>query len=192
MCKKRVLALTTAGAIAMAVPLAAAQDSQSADTANGQTNDQTAHTTSRAHERGCSHHHDEPDPARCTAELTAHLNFKVLSALQSESPQLQNVRQDTSLSREDARSKMRDIRTATESEIRGVLDSNQQKEWDEMQAWAPDGYQPTASEGLPRVRTRSRQRIRLDCVSRGGRYGNKSSGRLMDHPVKKVRYDYEN
>ena len=140
MFKKCLLILTTAGAVALAAPFAAAQDSQPDDQANGQTNNQTGQTSPRAHERGCGHHHDAPDPARCTAELTTRLNLtpdqqaKVLSALQSESSQLQSVRQDTSLSPEGARSKMRDIRTATEFEIRGVLDYNQQNEWDEMQS----------------------------------------------------------
>ena len=136
---KCLLILTTAGAIAFAVPFAAAQDSQSDDRANGKTNNQTSQTTPRAHERGCSHHHDAPDPARCAAELTTRLNLapdqqaKVLRALQSESSQLQRVGEDTSLSREEAGLQMRDIRIASESEIRGALDSNQQKEWDEMQ-----------------------------------------------------------
>jgi hypothetical protein len=121
MFKKCLLILTTAGAIAIAAPFASAQDNRSDNPANGQTTDQTTLTARRAHERGCGHHYHAPDPAGCTAELTNRLNLtpdqqaKVLSALQSESSQMQIVR------------------TATESQIRGVLDSNQQKDWDQMQ-----------------------------------------------------------
>jgi len=119
--KKCLLILAMAGVIAIAASFAAAQDNRSDSPANGQTNDQTTLTARPAHERGCGHHHHAPDPAECTAELTNRLNLtpdqqaKVLSALQSESSQMQIVR------------------TATESQIRGVLDPNQQKDWDQMQ-----------------------------------------------------------
>lgn len=121
MFKKCLLILTTAGAIAIAAPLGAAQSIQSNDPANGQTTDQTTLTARPAHERGCGHRHHAPDPAGCTAELTNRLKLtpdqqaEVLSALQSESSQMQIVR------------------TASDSQIRGVLDSNQQKDWDRMQ-----------------------------------------------------------
>ncbi|MGA3091250.1 MAG: hypothetical protein ABSD75_21795 [Terriglobales bacterium] len=132
MFRKCLLILIAANAIAIATLFAAAQDSQSSQPA-GQTNPQ-----GRA--RGCGHHHDAPDPEACTAELTNRLNLtpdqqaKVLHALQSESSQRQGLQQDTSLSREDGRTKMREVRTATDSEIRGALDPNQQKEWDELQS----------------------------------------------------------
>jgi hypothetical protein len=140
MFEKYLLIFITVGAIALAAAFATAQDSQSDDQASGPTNNQTLQTYPHAHERGCGHQHDARDPARCTAELTAHLNStpdrqaKVLSAIQSGSSRLQSVRQDTSLSPEDARSKTRDIRTASESEIRGVLDYSQENEWEETQS----------------------------------------------------------
>ncbi len=39
-----------------------------------------------------------------------------------------------SLSQDDRRAKMMDIHKATDAQIRGILDSTQQKKWDEMQA----------------------------------------------------------
>ncbi|MGC2648616.1 MAG: hypothetical protein WA261_20195 [Candidatus Sulfotelmatobacter sp.] len=126
--KKWLLVSVAAGAIAIAAPFAAAQDNQS--------NDQQ---TPPAQEHG-GHHHGPPDPAKRTAELTKKLNLtsdqqsKVQEALQSEHSQMESVHQDSSLSQPDRRAKMMDIRKTTDSQIRAVLDSNQQKKWDEMQA----------------------------------------------------------
>jgi hypothetical protein len=58
----------------------------------------------------------------------------VQDALQSQQSQMQSLRQDTSLSQQDRRAKMMDIHKNTDSQIRALLDSNQQKKWDEMQA----------------------------------------------------------
>jgi Spy/CpxP family protein refolding chaperone len=128
MLKKWLLVSVAAGAIAIAAPFAAAQDNQS--------NDQQAPP---AQENG-GRHHGAPDPAKRTAELTKKLNLtsdqqsKVQEALQSEHSQMESVHQDSSLSQPDRRAKMMDIRKTTDSQIRAVLDSNQQKKWDEMQA----------------------------------------------------------
>jgi Spy/CpxP family protein refolding chaperone len=127
MLKKYLLVLAAAGAISMVAPFAAAQDSQA--------NDQSA-----PQEANGGHRHGPPDPAKRTAELTKQLNLtsdqqgKVLSALQSEHSQMESLHQDTSLSQQDRHAKMVDIRKATDSQIRELLDSNQQKKWDEMQA----------------------------------------------------------
>jgi hypothetical protein len=47
---------------------------------------------------------------------------------------MEGLHQDSSLSQQDRRAKMMDIHKATDAQIRGVLDANQQKKWDEMQA----------------------------------------------------------
>jgi periplasmic protein CpxP/Spy len=128
MLKKYVLVLVAAGAFSIAAPVASAQDSQS--------NDQAAPPSQ---ENG-GHHHGPPDPARRTAELTKRLNLtsdqqpKVLAALQSENSQMESLHQDSSLSQPDRRAKMMEIRKTTDSDIRALLDSTQQKKWDEMQA----------------------------------------------------------
>lgn len=128
MLKKWLLVSVAAGAIAIAAPFAAAQDSQS--------NDQQA----PAGQENGGRHHGHADPAKRTAELTKKLNLtsdqqsKVEEALQSEHSQMESVHQDSSLSQPDRHAKMMDIRKTTDSQIRAVLDSNQQKKWDEMQA----------------------------------------------------------
>ncbi len=128
MLKKYVLVLIAGTAVSIAASFAAAQDSQS--------NDQSAPPS---HEMG-GHHHGPPDPAQRTAELTKKLNLtsdqqsKVLAALQSEHSQMESLHQDTSLSQQDRHAKMMEIHKTTDSQIRELLDSNQQKKWDEMQA----------------------------------------------------------
>ncbi|MFZ0864298.1 MAG: hypothetical protein ABR881_08455 [Candidatus Sulfotelmatobacter sp.] len=128
MLKQSLLVLVAAGAISIAAPFAAAQDTPPAD-----------QQSQPSQEHG-GWHHGPHDPAQRTKELTKHLNLtsdqqtKVQDALQSEHSQMESLRQDTSLSQQDRRAKMMDIRKNTDSQIRGLLDSKQQKNWDEMQA----------------------------------------------------------
>lgn len=127
MIKQSVLALVAAGLISVGASFAAAQDNP--------PNDQSP----PAQENGMRHH-GPVDPAQRTAELTKKLNLtsdqqtKVHDALQSEHSQMESLHQDSSLSQQDRRAKMMDIRKATDAQIRGVLDANQAKKWDEMQA----------------------------------------------------------
>jgi len=77
----------------------------------------------------------------------------VQSALESERSQMESLHQDSSLSQQDRRAKMMEIHKGTDAQIRGVLDSNQQKKWDEMQAkreqWMQNrrGGSPDAGSG---------------------------------------------
>ena len=86
------------------------------------------------------HHRGMPDPAERTKELTKKLKLnsdqqaKVQSTLESERSQMESLRQDSSMSREDRHSKMMDIHKSTDTQIRGLLDADQQKKWDEMQS----------------------------------------------------------
>jgi protein CpxP len=129
MFKQGLATLLAAGAIAVAAPLASAQDNSS----NSQQQSQPSQETGREH-------HGRPDPAERTAHLTKKLNLtsdqqaKVLQILQSEQSQMQSAHQDSSTSQQDRHAKMMDIRKTTDAQIRTVLDSNQQKQWDEMQA----------------------------------------------------------
>jgi periplasmic protein CpxP/Spy len=126
MLKQSLLVLVAAGAISIAAPFAAAQDSPS------QNNDQQA-SQQQGHRHGM-------DPDQRTQELTKKLKLttdqqaKVKDALVSEHSQMESLHQDSSLSQDDRRAKMMDIRKTTDTQIRGLLDSNQQKKWDEMQA----------------------------------------------------------
>ena len=128
MYKRLLLTAIAAGLITMGANFAAAQDSMS--------HDQQA----SSQEGGHMHHGMGMDPAKRTAELTKKLNLtsdqqgKVQSILESEKSQMQSLHQDNSMSQQDRHSKMMDIHKTSSDQIRALLDSNQQKKWDEMQA----------------------------------------------------------
>jgi periplasmic protein CpxP/Spy len=132
MFKQCLLVLIAAGLISVTVPFAAAQDSPSGNSSNDQQ-------SSPSQDNGM-HRHGPPDPARRTQELTKRLNLtsdqqtKVLDALQSEHSQMESLHQDSSLSQQDRHTKMMEIHKSSDAQIRGLLDSTQQKKWDEMQA----------------------------------------------------------
>lgn len=58
---------------------------------------------------------------------------KVLSIFQDEQKQIEALRSDSSLSQEDRWSKMREIRQNTNTQIKGTLNPDQAKKFDEMQ-----------------------------------------------------------
>jgi Spy/CpxP family protein refolding chaperone len=134
MLKKCLLVLLAAGLISSAVPFAAAQSSPP-------DNQQSAHG---------NWHHGPPDPTQQTAELTKKLNLtsdqqtKAQGVFQSEHSQMEALHQDNSLSDQDRHAKMMEIHKSTDTQIRALLDSNQQKKWDEMQAkrgeWGKHGH----------------------------------------------------
>jgi periplasmic protein CpxP/Spy len=127
MLKHCLLTLMLAGLI-YAAPSVIAQNSPGTD--------QQSAAAGAPPERG----HRDFDPQKMTDRLTKKLDLtsdqqtKVLDILKSQQSQMESVRSDTSLSRQDRHAKMMDIRKASDSQIRGLLDSNQQKKWDEMQA----------------------------------------------------------
>jgi periplasmic protein CpxP/Spy len=130
MFKKYLLALLGASLIAIAVPMVTAQsDAQP----SGQSNDQMSGSMG-------GRHHGPQDPAKRTAELTRKLNLtsdqqtKVQSIFESERSQMETVHNDSSLSQDDRHSKMMTIRQSSDTQVRALLDANQQKKWDEMQA----------------------------------------------------------
>ena len=129
MLKQCFLVLLAAGVISVTAPLATAQSNDSPPPNNQQP----------AQGNG-GWHHGPPDPAQRTKELTEKLKLtsdqqtKVQDILQSEHSQMESLHQDSSLSQQDRRAKMMDIRKNSDTQIRALLDSNQQKKWDEMQA----------------------------------------------------------
>jgi protein CpxP len=129
MLKHPLLVLVAAGVISVTAPFAAAQNSPS-------SNDQQSSMS----QEGGGHRHGPPDPVERTRELTKHLKLtsdqqtKAQSALEAEHSQMESLHQDTSLSQQDRHAKMMEIHKATDEQIRGLLDSTQQKKWDEMQA----------------------------------------------------------
>jgi Spy/CpxP family protein refolding chaperone len=120
---KKHLAVLAAGIICIAAPIAVAQDSPASNPPS---------------DKG-SWHHGPPDPAQRTQELTRKLNLtsdqqtKVQEILQSERSQMESLRQDQSQSA-DRRTKMMDIHKSSDAQVRALLDANQKKKWDEMQA----------------------------------------------------------
>jgi periplasmic protein CpxP/Spy len=138
MLKQCLLVLVAAGLISITAPFAAAQDSPS-------NNQQSP----PSHDNGRGHH-GPPDPAQRTQELTKQLKLtsdqqtKVQDVLQSERSQMESLRQDTSNSHEDRHAKMMEIHKTSDTQIRALLDSTQQKNWDEMQAkreqWMQDRH----------------------------------------------------
>jgi|ERR1700733_6818833 protein CpxP len=127
MYKRFLLIAIAAGLITVGANFATAQDSMSHDQQGASSQDS-------------EHMHHGMDPAKRTQELTKKLNLtsdqqgKVQSILQSEKSQMESLHQDNSMSQQDRRSKMMDIHKTSSDQIRALLDSTQQKKWDEMQA----------------------------------------------------------
>jgi len=90
-------------------------------------------------EGGDHHHGHMMSPEDRTERLTKALNLsddqksKVLSILQDEHKQMEALRSDSSLSRDDRWSKMREIHENTTTQIKGTLNSDQAKKFSEMQ-----------------------------------------------------------
>jgi periplasmic protein CpxP/Spy len=129
MLKKYLPLVLAAGLISSAASFAVAQDNPAP------SNDQSQPMQGKG-----GWHHGPPDPQQRTQELTRKLKLtsdqqsKVLDILQSEKSQMESLRADTATSQQDRRAKMMDIHKNSDSQIRDLLDSTQQKKWDEMQA----------------------------------------------------------
>jgi Spy/CpxP family protein refolding chaperone len=80
------------------------------------------------------------DPAKRTEMLTKQLKLtsdqqaKVLGIFKSEQSRMEGLRSDSSLSQDDRRSKMMEIRKTTNDQVRAFLDTDQQKKWDAIQS----------------------------------------------------------
>ncbi len=143
MFKHCLLALMLVGLLYTAAPTLIAQ--------NNQTNDQSAQEGAPPDHHGRDHF----DPQRMTDRLTKQLNLtsdqqtKVLDIFKTQQSQMESVRSDTSLSQQDRRQKMMDIRKSSDEQIREALTPDQQKKWDEMQSkqrqWHEHGQQGAPS-----------------------------------------------
>jgi protein CpxP len=69
-----------------------------------------------------------------TLALTDDQSAKILALLQKDQEKIKPLRDDTSLSQEDRRAKMREIRTASQEEINKILTPDQQAKWKEEMA----------------------------------------------------------
>ena len=89
---------------------------------------------------GGGHRHGRMmSPEERTDHLTQALNLsddqkgKVLSIFQDEQKQMEAVRSGSSLSRDDRWSKMREIHQNATTQVKGTLNADQAKKFDEMQ-----------------------------------------------------------
>ena len=87
--------------------------------------------------------------------LTSDQQTKIRPILDSESTQMQSLRSDTSMSRDDKMMKMRSIRETTNSQITPILTTEQQQKWQQMQAQhrppqgGPGMGAPAGDQGAP-------------------------------------------
>ena len=127
MFKRCLLLLLAASVISFAATIAVAQDNSS-------------NTPPSSAPMGNDHYHHGPmDPAQHAEMLAKHLKLtsdqqaKVQEIFQTEHSQMENLREDTTLSKQDMHSKMMDMHKNTMAQVRAVLDPGQQKKFDEMQ-----------------------------------------------------------
>lgn len=127
---------TTICLAAMAAFLFAGIALQAQDNAGQDNSGQTA---GRGHMRMGGREGMRMSPEQRADRMAKALNLsddqksKVLDILNGEQKQMSDLRADTSLSQQDRRSKMREMREGTASQIRALLNSDQQQKYDQMQ-----------------------------------------------------------
>ena len=84
-------------------------------------------------------HHGMPSADEQTQRLTKRLNLsedqqtKVKAVLEDQHKQMEQLRSDSSGSQPDKRSKMRELRENSNTQIKAILNEDQQKKFDKMQ-----------------------------------------------------------
>lgn len=68
------------------------------------------------------------------ANLSDEQKQKVKGILDQEQAKMRELRQDTALSQEDRRTKMRDLRKETDAKVKAVLKDDQYEKWEKMRA----------------------------------------------------------
>ena len=81
--------------------------------------------------------------------LTTDQQAKIRPILDNESQQMQTLRSDSSMSREDKMTKMRSIRENSMTQITPILTPDQQKKWEQMQSSAHGPPGGLAPQGAP-------------------------------------------
>jgi Spy/CpxP family protein refolding chaperone len=127
-----ILSIIATGATLALAPGLQAQDATPAPAAPA------AATTGSEHPGG--HHGDMLARLTKELELTDDQQTKIKPILETFHTQVQSVRQDTSLSPEDRRSKMKDARETLNSQINAVLTPDQQTKFAAMQAKMHDHH----------------------------------------------------
>ena len=147
MLKNWILSLTLAG-LAYAAPAVVAQDAPSSDQQTAPAGAPPEHGRGRRF-----------DPDRRADMLTKRLNLsadqktKVADIFKSEQEQMQKIHADASVSQQDRRAKMMDTHKASSDQVRALLNPDQQKKWDEMQAqrdqWVKGRHEPPPAAAAP-------------------------------------------
>ena len=128
MLRESLLPIVISGLLFTAASMAVAQE-------DGTSDGQSAPSTQQSEQGG----HRGMGPTQRVERLAKQLNLtsdqqaKVQGILQKQQTSMQNIRQDSSLSPQDRRTKMMDIRSATDAQIRAVLTADQQQKWDQTQ-----------------------------------------------------------
>jgi len=97
--------------------------------------------------------HRMPSPEQRLRHMTKTLNLsdeqqqKIKPLLESESQQMQSLRQDTTMSKQDRMAKMQQIRQGTNDQIKGVLSNDQQQKWQQMQ----ENHMQGGEQGKPKL-----------------------------------------
>ncbi len=125
MLKTGLLALMLAALAYTVAPFAIAQD-------NG-SNDQQSQMAPMGHGHGHWDPQQRTDMLTKRLNLTADQQAKVLDIFKSDQSQMESLRSDSSLSRDERHAKMMSIHKASDEQVRALLDPDQQKKWDEMQ-----------------------------------------------------------
>lgn len=131
MLKRSLLALGLAGLVSVATISGVAQSG---------SDQQSAPPAQSTPMGGEGHGHRQFDPQKRTEMLTKHLNLtsdqqgKVLDIFKSEQSQMESLRSDTSTSQDDRHAKMMDIHKTSNDQVRALLNPDQQKKFDAMEA----------------------------------------------------------
>ncbi len=108
------------------------QDAQSSQQPNAQSGTGHGHGAGEGHGRGMMNADAMLDHMSKELNLTDDQKTKIKPILEEQTKQMQDVRQSTSTSPEDRRAKMKQIHENTMSQIRPILNSDQQKKLEEM------------------------------------------------------------
>jgi protein CpxP len=125
-----IAAMLIFGAAAFA---AAPQDAQSGQQPSAQSGTGHGHGAGEGRGRGMG-----MDPDAMLEHMSKELNLtddqktKIKPILEDQSKQMQDLHQNTSASQEDRRAKMKQIHENTMTQLRSILNSDQQKKLDEM------------------------------------------------------------
>jgi hypothetical protein len=136
--RKQIFSLALSTIFGLGVAMAAPQNTASAP----QSQDQSA-----APQNGHWAGRHEADPNKEVQHLTKKLNLtadqqnQILPILTSRQQQMESIRNDSSLSPQDRRAKVKAVREDSDTKIRAVLNDDQKGKYDQMQQQMRERHQ---------------------------------------------------